>query len=501
MHSCVLKRIATAWALIAAAVIVARADITLPAPPPPQADAQQVRVPRGGTVTIVLRAHYGGSGTVSFSIEGKPRRGTLSGLRLLGDNRAEVKYQHDNAEAALSDAFSYVARSSQGVSSPAEVSILVEEPPPKMRVPDRPDFGEVMAGESTSRSLTLANDGGGVLEGRVTASAPWIARATTYRVAAGKSESIQIDFRPDEGRRFVGQVALLPSEGAPIVVPVSGVAESPVALEPAEVDLGLPEEGKERRSVKIALTNRTNRVLNLRLEASAKVRPINDLVLKAGERREIEIEVIGERSRAVHEQAALVGDGFRLALPINAEAAKIVEISRPAPTVSTSPGLLPTRVGAVPAATPVLRPPPVPTPEISRESFVHVRSRHLSSSHWELRWPRPATPVANYRIEERFLSLNDASELQTTWKPVTKTEIANSGDSVIAKLEGLDPKSIHLVRVTALDTNGAVLWEAPLVTLATPREPGSARSDWLLILSLALGLLFFARWRLRRRAA
>lgn len=500
MHLRVPQRVTTQLVFFLAAAAIIRGDITLPVPPPPQADVQQVRVQRGGSVTIPLRAHYGGSGTVSFSIASKPRRGILSDLRLLGDNRAEITYRNDGAESTASDAFTYVAKSSNGVSSPAEVSILVEEPPAKMRVPDRIDFGEVMAGESESRSLHIANEGGGVLEGRVTASAPWMVAAATYRVGAGETESIAIAFRPNEGRSFVGQITILPSDGARIVVPLSGVAKSPVALEPEELDITVPSAGQERRSGKITLTNRTARTLSLRLEASAKVKPIDQLVLGPGAKKEIEIEIVADGSRPVHEEASLVGSGFRLALPINAEAAKLVEVSTPAPVIATSPPVVSTRTVAATAATPVLRP-PAPTPEVSRKRFVQVRGRHLGSSKWELHWPRPANPVANYRIEERFLSLNDASELQTNWKALTPVEIANSGDSVIAKLGGLDPKNIHLVRIAALGSDGAVLWEAPLVTLAPPRESPGGRSNWLLILGMALGLLVFLRWWLSRRRA
>ena len=165
MLLCVRTQIATLTLLLAASVSL-RADIKLRAPAPPQADAQAVRVRRGGALTIPLRAHYGGGDMVSFAIEKRPQHGALSALRRLGDNRATIVYQNDPASSVAADRFTYVVKSSDRVSSPAEVTILIEEAPPKLRVPDRIEFAEIRAGESASRSFAIANAGGGVLEGR-----------------------------------------------------------------------------------------------------------------------------------------------------------------------------------------------------------------------------------------------------------------------------------------------------------------------------------------------
>ena len=72
-----------------------QADITLPVQAPPQADAQAVRVWRGGHTTIPLRGHHGGGGTVTFWIVQRPEHGKLSQLHLTGDNRAAIAYEND----------------------------------------------------------------------------------------------------------------------------------------------------------------------------------------------------------------------------------------------------------------------------------------------------------------------------------------------------------------------------------------------------------------------
>ncbi len=182
------------------------ADITLPsaAPsPPPQADEYALRISRGARATIPLRGPHRGSGTVTFWIDAL--HGALSELRPLGDNRATIIYQNDGAAPASDDRFTYLVQtSSNRVSSPAEVRILVEELPPRLQAPARIEFDPIIAGYSQTRDLAITNSGGGVLEGRLTVSAPWRLRTSDYRVESGKTASIVVTFQPEEGREFIG---------------------------------------------------------------------------------------------------------------------------------------------------------------------------------------------------------------------------------------------------------------------------------------------------------
>ncbi len=190
-----------------------RADITLPtaAPsPPPQADPLTVRISRGDRMIIPLRGHHGGSGAVRFVIVDPPTHGTLSELRLLGDNRATIVYENDGAASAANDRFTYLVKtSSDRASSAAQVRIIVEEPPPHLQVPERIEFEQIIVGESRTQDLTITNDGGGTLQGRLTVSAPWRLTTSDYRVASGKTTKIPIVCQPDVGREFIGQITLI----------------------------------------------------------------------------------------------------------------------------------------------------------------------------------------------------------------------------------------------------------------------------------------------------
>ena len=142
------------------------------------------------------------------------------------------------AESIDSDRFRYVVKTNDGrISSPAEVRILVEDVPAKIVVPAKIEFDEIEAGESESRLLRIANEGGGILEGRLSVSAPWRLAAAAYRVASGRTENISVRFEPDEGRQFVGQITLTGPNGTETIVQLTGAAISPVQAEPDHLEI------------------------------------------------------------------------------------------------------------------------------------------------------------------------------------------------------------------------------------------------------------------------
>jgi hypothetical protein len=500
MHGLIKKQISALAALL---FLVAdlQADITLPRQAPPQAEAQTVRVWRGEQTTIPLRAHYGGTGTVAFAIVQRPEHGELTELRLLGDNRATVTYQNDGAEGVMSDGFRYVVKAGgERVSSPAEVRISVEERPPRMVLPGKVEFDEIVAGTSASRPLAITNEGGGVLEGRLSVSAPWHLSATEYRVKSGQTETVEVSFRPEEGREFVGQMTLAGSDASQTSVLLTGRATAPVRVEPDHLQIDSPKTKSDFRSGTVSLTNETERALGLKVEAGQKIEPIPEIALAPHEKKQISIVVLSHPQVPVHEEIVFVGSGFKARLRIDAAAApaaplvtsKGLDSIVPSPALAASAPLVPKSIPTSPGVAPLS---PASTPG---SGFVAVQARRREAGGWELRWARPKITAAKYRIEERFLSQDGAGELQTQWQALASPDVAESGDQVVAQIKGLEPRKLHMLRVTALNGAGALLWESPPIALPPPRQPSQHERGWLLLLGLALGALVFLRWRANR---
>ncbi len=481
--------------LLSLARVTAQADIHLPGAPPPQAEGRSARVLRGGATTIELRGHHGGSGAVLFWIVRSPAHGQLSKPRDLGDNRASVTYLHDGSGSSKTDGFSYLVQGGGRVSVAAEVRLTIDEPPARLRLSDALDFGEVMAGQNATRPLVLANEGGGLLEGRLSVSSPWVLPTREYHLAAGQASSLPIAFWPNEARDFVGQITVTGAHGEQRTVGLRGSATAPITLAPNPVLLG-PLETAQRATV--FLTNRTDRTLGLDFQANLQFAPIAPVILEPKAELSITVEVRPDIHGPLRGTIAVRGPGFTLPLRVEATGAQPASPSAMArPTVPARSSIpIPTSRPGMKAI--VISPPPVPPAAALPESVVTATAKHLGAGRWELTWPQ--AKEAHFRIEERLLSLGGDGELRTDWREMTPATISAGTDRVTARLERVQPAELHMLRVTAVGADGTVLWETPLVALPPKPAPECGRTYLLLFLGCGLAVLLFFRWRGRFRA-
>ena len=206
-----LNRIA-AFTIFLAGGASLRADINSSVLPPPQAETAAARVLRGSEVTVELRGHYGGSSFVRFWIVRPPAHGNLSQLHTLGDNRATILYSN-NGDTAATDSFTFIIQAGGRVSTPAEVRVAIDERPARLRVPERIDFDEIMAGTTEARMLTITNEGGGVLEGHLTVPARGSWRCLIITSPRAQLRR-RLAFRPNEVKTFVGKITLTGLDGS-----------------------------------------------------------------------------------------------------------------------------------------------------------------------------------------------------------------------------------------------------------------------------------------------
>lgn len=476
--------------LLAAASL--RADISLPAAVPPQADAGFARVLRGGEVAIELKGHYGGAGAVAFDIVRPPRHGALSRLQAREGNRATIIYTHIGSQPETSDEFSYVIQAGGRVSSLAVVRIEVEEPPPKLETVSALDFGDPFAGGTVARELPITNLGEGVLQGKITASSPWRTLPVDFRVEAGKTATVQVNFQPNEARDFVGQVTLTDEVGNANTVSLSGKAEPALRVSPSTLLFAA-----EPRRETLSLTNLTEAPIRLKFQTSPHLQSIEEVALPAGETKELAVEVRPEVVGPIHEVLLVSAPRFQISLVV-----EIPALPPPIAAATATPAAPSTSVIA--SSTPLPSPSSSPAPELppitdtspppESGPFVKVTARRVGASLWELKWTARKFPSASYRIEERTLSLDAAGNLQTSWRPVTSTTNL-ALDPVTAKLTELDDDRVHVIRVTALDASGTTLWGSPPVALAAVPAATHERGLWLVSLSLALAVCLFLRWR------
>jgi len=158
-----------------------------------------VKVLRGGTCEVPLRAISPQGYDVKFEILSGPRGGSLSGPQRNSKSSVSYFYTHDGNKNSTQDSFRFKCKSSpQKAWGYAKAMILVEEPPSRFAADVASlDFGSVFLGESRTLPVRIKNAGGGLLQGRLKVSAPWsFARPADLTLAEGETKKILITFDP-----------------------------------------------------------------------------------------------------------------------------------------------------------------------------------------------------------------------------------------------------------------------------------------------------------------
>jgi hypothetical protein len=158
-----------------------------------------VKVLRGGTCEVPLRAISPQGYDVKFEIISEPRAGSLSGPQRNSKSSVSFFYTHDGKKNSSQDSFRFKCKSGpQKAWGYAKAMILVEDPPPRFAADMASlDFAAVFLGESRTLPVRIKNAGGGLLQGRLKVGAPWtLGGADDIRLAEGESQKILITFEP-----------------------------------------------------------------------------------------------------------------------------------------------------------------------------------------------------------------------------------------------------------------------------------------------------------------
>jgi len=158
-----------------------------------------VKVLRGGTCEVPLRAISPQGYNVKFEIVSEPRAGSLSGPQRNSKSSVSYFYTHNGKKNSSPDSFRIKAQSGpQKAWGYAKATILIEEPPPLfVAAPASLNFGTVFLGESRTLPVRIKNAGGGQLQGRLKVSAPWtLSGAADLTLAEGETKKILITFEP-----------------------------------------------------------------------------------------------------------------------------------------------------------------------------------------------------------------------------------------------------------------------------------------------------------------
>lgn len=135
--------------------------------------------------------------------------------------------------------------------------LLATKTPPQMTIsPARLDFGSLIAGQTTTRSFQIANNGGQALTGAVSTAAPFsILSGASFNVSADQTGLVQVAFGPTAPGAF-SNVVVFSSNAGTNASTVTGSAVTPAQLQvaPGTLNFGIVAVGTNARA-SFVLTN------------------------------------------------------------------------------------------------------------------------------------------------------------------------------------------------------------------------------------------------------
>lgn len=482
---------------------------------PPPVVALSLTVKQGETLIVPLGIHGARGERLEFVIRSQPRFGKISEVRATGINTAQVSYTAPQ-KGEGEDRFTYAVRNSDGVSAPGIVSINIVAPvalPAKLVASEKIDFPKVFPGQRAVAEVELRNTGGTALEGEARVAEPWsIEGEKSYQISPGGSFVLKVVFVAEKPGTFTSDIALGPQPLRNVTVKCE--VEEPLVVSPASLWLSGATGEKAREGI-LQLTNRLDEDLVVNIVAGARLNVSKVITIRAGAKLNLSIAVDDTAPEEFDESLILQAKGWRVEIPVRADAMKVAKEAMPQLTQNPAPVLEKRPLPVAPIA-PIAETTTPKAPEISLAEPVVAPTRMLgkvsefpnllgkfaratSPTSVLIEWPVKIAPATGLRFQIRQMSLGDAGELKVDWKELPPVDIKTSAGKLSAEIQGLTMAQVHTIRAF----NGKET--AFTVEVATPPKPPFINIQWrtlfILLMFLTLALFAWRKWKTRVRGA
>lgn len=309
--------------------------------PPPMAESTEVRVYRGQSVEIPLRAGGRVPGPLKFLIRSQPNQGTLGEPRVLDRNTAVITYSHDNKFPGGVDSFRFAVQAVDSpVSAPAEILVHVQEPPARLEAASNLNFGGVPTGTHPQKALSVANTGGRPATVSPTVSLPWsFEESGPKTINPGTVQKWTVVFSPTAPRDYSGEFRI---PGHPAVV--TALSGRGVELYSISPDGPIVLSNAKSRMISLRLQNRTDSPLTLQVTAPEGINISPVIQLPANAETPLEIAADPAVMTSISGLLVLETEGNRREIPVRSEAMPAVLVASPAAGFEITLGTSPQRV-------------------------------------------------------------------------------------------------------------------------------------------------------------
>ena len=408
---------------------------------PATATPQSLDVAAGSPAQITLHAEGESGRTIDFLIRAQPLHGLISGEPTrVSRNSVAVLYVPTPGDDSTSDEFTFSAQvEGTAVSAPETVRLRLIPPPPALAtMPAELDFGAVKAGESSQAEFTLENRGGSEAVGRVEPPSPFVVDGPAeYHLAKGAQQTFRLIFQPQDGQVFSTAMHFRYETGGGVHLVGTGLVVPGLA---AASRVGTPG-------------------------VSAKLPPVG---------------VGGDGDAFVASGApvaALPVGSPTPALAVNGSGAQVA-VATPAPTGEgpVTPRNERAFVGMSTDDTSI---------PVNEAKVREVKVTGVGRSTVDLSWKAPVPRPAKYRVEVRYLLVED-DRARVDWRPYAQSEVKVGRDDVTAHLRGLPSGGLQMLRIVAVDGAGRLAAPSPMTVVMMDQPATWWKPSWLKVLILLL---------------
>ena len=445
-------------------------------PHPPQAVPVIVQVLNGGTVQVALRVYGRQEQTTGYLIRKEPKLGKIIDLQPTEKEVWVLTYQHTagmRGQAVLQDQILFAAQNKNGTSSAAEITINIVDYPPELEVTSSVEFGEIAAGFASTRSVTLANKGGGTLEGNITADAPWSVEPASYKLDRGQKTALRVSLTPDADREYQGHLHFSSDFKTEPILHANAFA--PFTAEPVALELS-SAPGKPERTASFTLTNRTADTLTLQVEANERLHLPAQIALPPKAVRTLQPTLAAKDADGMEATIRVFSGGISrnikvhaASIPTQAEPPRapdlitppsppgVTSTPTPAPTpprllkTEISPDVDPAALNAVLAKT-LGKPSELPT--ITGAVLAHATDHGTAECTWDTPLLKATTAALTYRVEIRRISFDANKNLIQKWIAIPNVQCTQTVNRVTGFITGIPPGVRETARIVAVNAKG-----------------------------------------------
>ena len=277
-----------------------------------------IKVKREVRTEIPLQIYGRRNELLKFLIRTPPEHGQITEPQQTGKETALVIYDPPADLSVTHDKFYFSVQSSEGVSSPVEVSIAISDAPPVLTIPGPLEFPKILAGTTSSKIIELGNHGGGLAVGEMVVDAPWrIAGPATYRIGAGEVAAFKLVFEPKEGGVSDGAISFSSSREHSTLL--HGEAFTPLSVSTAKVLLG-SAPGDPVRTGSFEIFNQTDQGRTLQIHADARLLTPGKVSVPANGRIAVPIQTSASDVAPIDAEIRIASEGFSLGVRVKSPA-------------------------------------------------------------------------------------------------------------------------------------------------------------------------------------